>query len=143
MARRTIDRLLADAAERILRLEPSEAFAAASAGALLIDIRARDARERNGVIPGALHLPRTVLEWRVDSDSAWRNPAVGGIEQQLILVCDQGYASVLAAAALVQLGFARAGDVIGGFEAWVAAGLPVVPAPAPPPGLLPGMGPPD
>jgi rhodanese-related sulfurtransferase len=143
VARRTIDQLLDDVAERILRLEPGEAFAAASAGALLVDIRSPDARERNGVIPGALHLPRTVLEWRVDPDSAWRNPAVGGVAHQLVLVCDQGYSSVLAAASLVELGFARAGDVIGGFDAWAAAGLPVAPSPAPPPGLLPGMGPPD
>jgi rhodanese-related sulfurtransferase len=144
MARRTIDQLFAEAAARIERLEPVAASAAAAAGALLVDIRSPDARARDGVVPGALHVPRTVLEWRVDPDSAWRNPAVGGIDRQLVLFCDHGYSSVLAAASLAELGFAHAGDVIGGFEAWAAAGLPVAPSPpVPPQGLLPGMGPPD
>jgi rhodanese-related sulfurtransferase len=144
MCRRTIDDVLAEAASRIERLAPPDAQAAAADGALLVDIRSEDARERDGVIPGALHLPRTVLEWRVDPGSAWRNPAVGGLDRRLLLVCDHGYSSVLAAAGLRELGFDRVGDVVGGFEAWAAAGLPVSPAPpARPPGELPGMGPPD
>jgi rhodanese-related sulfurtransferase len=140
--RRTLAELLQEARARIGRLEPHEAFAAAQAGALIVDIRSADSRARNGVVPGALHLPRTVLEWRVDSDSAWRNPAVGGLDRQLLLLCDEGYSSSLAAATLVELGYGRAGDVVGGFEAWAAAGLPVAPAPAEPapPGRLPGMG---
>jgi rhodanese-related sulfurtransferase len=90
-------------------------------GAVLVDVRSRDARERDGVIPGAYHVPRTVLEWRVASDDH-RNPALDG--KRLILVCDQGFSTVLAAATLVDLG-RDTGDVIGGFEAWRADELPI------------------
>lgn len=136
----TLDELLAVAAARITRLEPRDAFAAAAAdGALIIDIRSDEARRRDGVVPGSLHIPRTVLEWRVASDSASRNPHIEGPEQRLVLLCDHGYSTVLAAAVLVDLGFATAGDVIGGFVAWKDAGLPVVEAPPPLPGRS-GMG---
>jgi rhodanese-related sulfurtransferase len=124
---RSLDRLVRDAAEQITRLEPQQAFAAAAAGAQIIDIRSRDAREQHGVIPGSLHIPRTVLEWRVAPDSQWRNPHIGGLDEQLILICDHGYSSILAAYNLVQLGFHRAADVIGGFEAWKRDGLPTAP----------------
>jgi len=143
-ARRTLDELLEAARARIGRLEPAEALAAARDGALLVDIRSDTARERNGVVPGALHIPRTVLEWRLDPDSSWRRPHVGGFESPVVLLCDDGCASSLAAATLVDLGFAGASDVIGGYAAWRAAGLPTGPAPERrPPGELPGMGPPD
>jgi rhodanese-related sulfurtransferase len=71
-----------------------------------------------------------VLEWRVAPDSNWRNPHVGGTESEIIVLCDHGYSSILAAATLVELGFTRASDVIGGFAAWLDAGLPVGAAPA-------------
>lgn len=133
----TLDGLLDAARGRIRRYTPQEALAAAEHGAALVDIRAQDARERYGAIPGAHHVPRTVLEWRVAS-SEWRNPALDGL--RLILVCDHGYSSVLAAATLVDLG-RDAGDVIGGFAAWEAAGLPTV-RPQVHDGL-PGLAPPD
>ena len=86
-----------------------------------------------------------MLEWRLDPDSTWRNPHIGGLDQQILLLCDHGCASVFAAATLVELGFARAGDVIGGYAAWREAGLPI--APSPPygrePGEPAGMRPPD
>ena len=142
--RRTIDELLEDARRAIVRLEPAEAMAAADEGALIVDIRSETARRRDGIVPGSVHVPRTVLEWRVDPDSPWRNPCVGGLDRQIILLCDQGFSSSLAAATLVELGFSRAADVIGGFQAWRRAGLPVKEAPPPPPpGELPGLGPPD
>ena len=123
---------------------PTRACSAAAHGAVIIDIRAQDARQRLGIIPGSVHVPRTVLEWRVAPESPWRNRYLGGLEQQLILVCDHGYSSILAAATLVALGFEDAGDVIGGFEAWAAQGLPVVPCPpGPGAGALPGSGPAD
>ncbi len=126
---RTLHDLLENAAERIQRLEPSEALTAIEHGALLIDIRSDDERKRDGVVPGSLHIPRTVLEWRLAPDSAWRSPYVGGeLDRQIVLLCDHGCSSVLAAATLVELGFARAGDVVGGFAAWREAGLPVAPA---------------
>lgn len=133
----TLDDLFEAARGRIRRYAPQEALAAAEHGAALVDIRAPDARERHGAIPGAHHVPRTVLEWRVASPE-WRNPALEA--RRLILVCDHGFSSVLAAATLVDLG-RDVGDVIGGFAAWVAAGLPTV-RPRPHDGL-PGFAPPD
>ncbi len=143
--RRTLEELLDAARARIERLEPTEAFAAAERGALLIDIRSDLDRERDGIVPGSLHIPRTVLEWRFDSDSHWRNPHVGGLDRQILLLCDHGCSSVFAAATLVDLGFARAGDVVGGFAAWRDAGLPTAPSPQyrRRPGEPAGMRPPD
>ena len=119
------------------RYTPDEAHAAAERGAVIVDIRSQDARMRDGAIPGALHVPRTVLEWRVGS-AEWRNPALD--ERRLILICDQGYSSILAAATLVDLGV-DAGDVIGGVDAWRDNRLPLT-RPRAYTGL-PGMGPPD
>lgn len=140
-----LGRLLELATAQITRHAPAEARAAADADAdaVIIDIRAQDARQRDGVIPGSLHIPRTVLEWRVALESPWRNPHLAGPDQRLIVICDHGYSSILAAANLVALGFHHAGDVIGGFEAWNERGLPVAEWHAPT-GLvngLPGTGP--
>jgi rhodanese-related sulfurtransferase len=110
----------------------------------LIDIRSDTSRERDGIVPGSLHVPRTVLEWRVEPDGAWRNPHVRGLDHHLVLICDDGCSSVLAAATLVELGFTRAGDVVGGFAAWRESWLPVVSAQEPRGAEeLAGMGPPD
>jgi rhodanese-related sulfurtransferase len=143
-SRRTLAELVADASARVERLEVSEAFAAVEAGALLVDIRAESERERDGIVPGSLHIPRTVLEWRLAPDSDWRTPYVDGLEQRIVLICDHGCSSVLAASTLADLGFSRVGDVVGGFAAWRDAGLPTTAAPpSRAPGELPGMGPPD
>ena len=123
--RRTIAEVVAEARSKLERMEPRRAFEAMSEGCLLIDTRSGDHIEREGVIPGALHLPLSVLEWRVDPDSQWRDERVEA-DAKLILICRQGYASSLAAVRLQELGF-DATDVIGGFEAWAAAGLPVQP----------------
>ncbi|HJR95702.1 MAG TPA: rhodanese-like domain-containing protein [Gaiellaceae bacterium] len=145
MTRTTIDQLLREARDRLDRLEPAEARAAQEAGALLIDTRSHDERRRDGVIPGALHVPRTVLEWRLDpeTDPAHRNPHVPGLDAHVVVVCTHGYSSSLAAATLQTLGFSRATDLVGGFEAWKEQGLPVAPAPATDPDVLPGTSPPD
>jgi len=135
MARRTLDELLREARAKIERLEPAEAWSATEDGALIVDTRVDRSA---GVVPGSLHVPLSVLQWRVDPDSDWRNPYVGGLDTRLILICDQGESSSLAAASLLQLGFTRVGDVVGGFEAWLEGGLPVAEAPAPGDGL-PGM----
>ena len=142
---RTLEQLLDAARSRITRLEPAEAFAALEEGALLIDIRSESDRGRDGIIPGSLHIPRTVLEWRLASDSPHRNPYVGGLDDRIVLICDHGCSSVLAAAALVELGFAKTGDVIGGFGAWRDAGLPTAAAPTYQrrPGEIAGMRAPD
>jgi rhodanese-related sulfurtransferase len=136
---RGVERLLAAARERIERIEPEAAWAAASTGdSLIVDLRSSDERRRHGIVPGSLHVPRSVLEWRADPASEWRNPHLEGRER-LILLCAQGYSSSLAAASLVDLGHARAGDVAGGFDAWLAAGLPVA-APPEVDDSTPGMG---
>jgi rhodanese-related sulfurtransferase len=136
MGRRTLDDLLREARSKIERLEPAAARAAAEDGALIVDTRVDRSA---GIVPGSLHVPLSVLQWRVDPDSAWRNPHVGGLDTRLILICDQGESSSLAAASLLELGFSRVGDVVGGFEAWLEAALPVNEAPEPG-GGLPGMG---
>ena len=111
----------------------------------MIDTRSTDERRRDGVIPGSIHLPRSVLEWRVDPDAApeFHNPHVHGLEQRLVLVCAHGESSSLAAATLQELGFAGATDLDGGFVAWRDAGLPVHPAPDVDPHAVPGLGGPD
>jgi len=142
---RPLQELLDRAAARIERLAPAEAAAAVADGALLVDIRSEAARERDGVVPGSMHVPRTVLEWRLEPEGEYRSPYAGDTDDRIVLICDHGHSSILAAATLVDLGFARAGDVVGGFEAWRAAGLPVKSAPTvrPAPGERPGMGPPE
>jgi rhodanese-related sulfurtransferase len=132
MARTTIDDLLRAARDRLARLEARDAYELARRGeAVLVDIRAGDLRAANGAIPGAVHAPRTVLEWRADPASGHSDPRIADLDARLVLVCNEGFASSLAAATLQDLGFARATDLIGGFEAWRAAGLPVEPAGAP------------
>jgi rhodanese-related sulfurtransferase len=123
--RRTLDELLAEARAGIARLTPAEAHAAAGRGALIVDLRSELARERDGVVPGSIHIPRSVLEWRLEPGGDWRNPHVGGVDRELVLLCDHGCSSSLAAATLRLLGYERVGDVVGGFEAWRADGLPV------------------
>ena len=126
--RKTINDLLAEARARLERLEPEQARAAVAAGALLVDIRSEAQRAADGTVPGALFFPRNVLEWRVDPASGHADPRVPGPEAVVILMCNEGYQSSLAAATLHDLGFARATDLVGGFQAWRAAGLPVEPA---------------
>lgn len=136
--------LLADARSVIQRVDPETAWAASEAGeALIVDIRSDDERRRDGIVPGSLHVPRTVLEWRVDPASSWSNGHVTDTGRRLVLLCAHGWSSSLAAAALVELGYEDAGDVDGGFEGWLAAGLPRAPAMERPPGVLPGMTSPD
>jgi rhodanese-related sulfurtransferase len=123
-SRLTAEQLLDEARGRLERFTPERAQAAARAGALLIDIRSELQRERDGVIPGARFIARNVLEWRCDPASPWREPAVTDVGVQVVVICNEGYQSSLAAATLQQLGL-DATDVIGGFQAWRAAGLPV------------------
>ena len=125
----TADQLLREARGLLPRRPaPTEAYAAQAQGALLIDIRGDDQRRVGGLIPGALVLPRNALEWRCDPAGRWRHPALTGPGQRLILICQEGFGSSLAAAALQKLGLANATDLDGGFAAWAAAGLPVTPA---------------
>ena len=122
---RTIDQLLAEARPRLQRLGPHQASAAARDGALLVDIRPAAQRAAEGEIPGALLVERNVLEWRLDPASAARIPQAS-YDLRVIVVCSEGYTSSLAAAALQDLGLSDATDLAGGFQAWQAAGLPVL-----------------
>ena len=121
---RTIDELLADARSRIDRLTPGQAAVRVARGALLVDIRPAAQRAREGEVPGALIIERNVLEWRFDPTSDARLPEATGYDVEVIVLCSEGYTSSLAADALRTLGLVRATDVDGGFQAWVAAGLP-------------------
>lgn len=145
MSRTTISQLLTDARSRLERLQPEAALAAQHSGALIVDTRSSDERRRGGVIPGSLHIPLSVLPWRVDPDAdpRFHNPALRGLDQWLVLVCAHGYSSSIAAATLQDLGFSRATDLEGGFEAWKEKGLPVATAPEVDPEATPGMGSPD
>ncbi|HEX8744157.1 MAG TPA: rhodanese-like domain-containing protein [Thermoleophilaceae bacterium] len=120
----TIEELLERARSRLDRVTPKEAAAAVEdEGALLIDIRAESQRARDGEVPEARHVPRNVLEWRLDPACEHRDPDLAGYERRVIVMCDEGYQSSLAAATLKDLGIERATDMIGGFQAWRAAGL--------------------
>ena len=125
----TISEFLDTARSRFDRLEPLAAHAAQAAGALVIDTRCAELRREDGVIPGSVHVPLSVLFWRLDPSSGHHAPELADRDRQIILVCAHGYSSSLAAATLHDLGFRFATDVAGGFEAWAAAGLPVEPEP--------------
>jgi rhodanese-related sulfurtransferase len=118
--------LLERARARLVRLTPEQTHDAVQRGALLIDTRPAARRAADGEIPDAIAIERNTLEWRLDPTSPWRIPDVDDHDQQIIIVCNEGYASSLAAVSLHDLGLRRATDVIGGFQAWRTAGLPVV-----------------
>jgi rhodanese-related sulfurtransferase len=121
---RSVDELLAEARARLQRVTPHEAAARVAAGAVLVDIRPAEQRAREGEVPGVLVVERNVLEWRFDPASDARLPQATGYDVDVIVLCSEGYTSSLAADALRSIGLHRATDVIGGFLAWQAAGLP-------------------
>ena len=125
-----MDELLAHARSTLDRLDPSDAADAVADGALLVDIRPQAQRELEGEVPGSLVIERNHLEWRLHPDSDARvAAAVPG--QHWIVLCSEGYTSSLAAHALNALGV-PATDVIGGFRAWQARGLPTTTGGTPP-----------
>ena len=121
---RSIDEILAAARARLTRVTPQEAFAEFRAGAALIDIRPASQRAIEGEIPGSVVVERNHLEWRLDPACDARLPWVTGYQLRPIVICSEGYTSSLAAVSLHDLGLTRATDVIGGYAAWAAAGLP-------------------
>jgi rhodanese-related sulfurtransferase len=127
--RRTVNDLLEDARARLDRLKPAAAHRAVlDDGAILIDTRCAELRREAGVVPGSIHVPLSVLYWRVDPASGYDDPRLSNPASWLILLCAHGYSSSVAAATMRDLGFDRATDIVGGFEAWASAGLPVEPA---------------
>lgn len=121
----SIDALLENVRAGLDRIGPHQAFEASADGALLVDIRYAELRERDGLIPGALVVERNELEWRLDPQGSHRVAQATGHDLAVVVICNEGYASSLAAASLQRLGLRRATDLDGGFQAWRAAGLPV------------------
>jgi rhodanese-related sulfurtransferase len=126
----TVHDMLFEARALIERIDPIELEHRCSSPEppIVVDTRAHVDRRRFGVIPGAIHVPRTVLEWHLDPANGYRHPSVASLAQPLVIVCNGGYSSSLAAASLQRLGYESVADLIGGHLAWRAAGLPVEPA---------------
>lgn len=124
-----LEAMLVAARAQLQRLTPQQAREEQARGALLVDTRTEAQRARQGDLPGAVVIDRTVLEWRLDPAGAHRIPEAAQPGLRVVVVCRQGYSSSLAAASLKRLGL-DATDVIGGVEAWLAAGLPLTEGPA-------------
>jgi rhodanese-related sulfurtransferase len=122
--RRTINDVLSEAQSRIARLTPQQAWGRAQDGWLIVDTRSTEDRRERGVVPGSIHVPLSVLEWRVDASSGHQDPAIAGHEDHLILLCADGYSSSLATLRLWDIGYTDTTDIIGGFGGWREAGLP-------------------
>jgi rhodanese-related sulfurtransferase len=116
-----VDRLLAQARVGLDRVEPRDLPGELAAGALVVDIRPADQRERDGALLGAVVVDRNVLEWRLDPSCPYRIPEADDLDRRVVLVCNEGYGSSLAAANLRQLGLSRATDLVGGFQSLLAA----------------------
>jgi rhodanese-related sulfurtransferase len=123
--RLSTDRLLAEARARLHRLKPHDAAEAVRAGAFLVDTRPEYQRRADGEIPGAIVIERNHLEWRLDPRGDFRIPEAVHERVHWLVICDEGYSSSLAAASLQAIGLVNATDVVGGFQEWRSAGLPV------------------
>ena len=118
--RRSIDEILDAARERLDRVAPAQLADEMAAGALVVDTRPIEQRDRDGELPGAVVINRNVLEWRLDPASDHRIPEITGYDQRIIIVCNEGYSSSLAAATLQDIGLRRATDLIDGYQGWLA-----------------------
>lgn len=116
----TIDQLLLESRAGLERIHPADLEREIGAGALVVDTRPAEQRERDGDLPGAVVIDRNVLEWRLDPSSPHRLPFAGDPTRRIVIVCNEGYSSSLAAHTLQRLGLPRATDLIGGFQAWRA-----------------------
>ena len=125
MGPRTVEQLLAEARAQLERVTPADAAERQKHGALIIDVRIEEPRQRDGTVPGARVISLNHLEWRLDPTSSSRIAEARDHDVDVVLLCDEGYCSSLAAARLQALGLHRATDVVGGFQAWRAAGLPI------------------
>ena len=113
-----IDALLAAARKGMDRVHPADLATEVALGALVVDTRPAEQRDRDGQLPGAVELDRNVLEWRLDPTSPHRIDEMTDPDRRVIVVCNEGYSSSLAAATLRLLGLHRATDLVGGFQAW-------------------------
>jgi rhodanese-related sulfurtransferase len=119
-----IDRLMAECRRDVERVRPEDLAKEAADGALVVDTRPVGQRDRDGELPGAVVIDRNVLEWRLDPTSPHRIPEADSADRRVIVVCDEGYSSSLAAHTLRRLGLAHATDLEGGFQAWLALTRP-------------------
>jgi rhodanese-related sulfurtransferase len=126
-ARSGIERHLDRVRSSLERVTAEQAYAELRMGALLVDTRTFEQRRVQGDVPGAVCIDRTVLEWRLDPTNPWSIPEVADADTRIIVMCRQGFSSSLAASSLQAIGLGRATDIIGGFEAWRDAALPVSP----------------
>lgn len=124
------EQLLDEARAELDRVEPERAAELLAGGGLVVDIRPVSNRSAEGEIPGSVPVERIVLEWRLDPNGAHRIPGFDA-DTPVIVVCNEGYASSLAARDLRRLGLGNATDLVGGFRAWAEAGLPVSPGATP------------
>ncbi|MDD9350416.1 MULTISPECIES: rhodanese-like domain-containing protein [unclassified Mumia] len=113
-----VDRLLTDCRRHIDRVQPADLEREAAAGALVVDIRPSEQRSTDGPLPGAVVIDRNVLEWRLDPTSPHRLVGHDDPGRRIVLVCNEGYGSSLAAYTLTRLGLRDVADLVGGFEAW-------------------------
>lgn len=120
----SVEAFLEDARAEIRRVTPAEADAVRLAGGLIVDIRPLPNRLAEGEIVDSVVVERIVLEWRLDPGGEWRLPGFTA-DTPVVVVCNEGYSSSLAARDLKRIGVRRASDLIGGYRAWLAAGLPV------------------
>ncbi len=118
--RNSIAKSLAEARQSLLRVTPEMLSSELENGTLIVDIRPVEQRQRDGDLPGAIVIDRNVLEWRLDPSSEHRIPQVTGYDIRIVVVCNEGYSSSLAAAVLQKLGLHKAVDMIGGYQAWLA-----------------------
>jgi rhodanese-related sulfurtransferase len=119
MSRSRTDELLDAARCRLDRVGPAQVGAVLAGGGLVVDTRPEAQRRRDGELPGAVVIERNVLEWRLDPTSPDRIPEVRGHDQTIVVVCNEGYSSSLAAASLQDLGLVNATDLAGGYQAWL------------------------
>lgn len=128
---KSIERMLDEARSRLDRLHPPEAAELLSQGALLVDIRPQSLRAAEGEIPGSIIIERNILEWRLDPQAETCIDEISDHDHPVLVICSEGYTSSLAAASLRDLGLTHATDVIGGYRAWKAEGLPTRPGGSP------------
>jgi rhodanese-related sulfurtransferase len=126
-AKTPIERMVEQDRSLLHRLDPRDADGAVRQGGVIVDIRSHEQRVAHGVVPGSIRIHRNVLEWRVDPSSGWYDARFAAFDGPLVVMCQEGYSSSMAAATLQRLGFTRATDMVGGFEAWAGEGLPTVP----------------
>ncbi len=118
--RHSIEEILAEARAKLDRVDPAHLAGEHASGALIVDIRPAEQRSRDGALPWAVVIDRNVLEWRLDPACPHHIADASDYDTRIVIVCNEGHQSSLAAAQLRAIGLLRATDLIGGFQAWLA-----------------------